>query len=163
VRYVRRLQHCVHGWLSIVAGWRKRNRKVFKVWAISKTSQTMAEEEEKELFISKVFLGTLDEFIRDRDAITAEWNAILARYKQGEDIMDDFRAIQARKPSIFMLIDDIYHKEVELEEKFKVAQVSDEIRTQLQAFKERFAELADEIDLFVLAEIGLSKTKISGV
>ncbi|GEM_PF-628681 len=123
----------------------------------------MVEEEEKERFISKAFLGTLDEFVRDRDAITAEWNAILARYKQGEDVMDDFRAIQVRKPSIFMLIDDIYHKEVELEEKLEVAQVSDETRTQLQAFKERFAELADEIDLFVLAEIGLSKTKISGI
>jgi len=123
----------------------------------------MVEEEEKERFISKAFLGTLDEFVRDRDAITAEWNAILARYKQGEDIMDDFRAIQVRKPSIFMLIDDIYHKEVELEEKLEVAQVSDETRAQLQAFKERFAELADEIDLFVLAEIGLSKTKISGI
>ena len=123
----------------------------------------MVEEEEKERYISKAFLGTLNEFVRDRDAITAEWNAILARYKQGEDIMDDFRAIQVRKPSIFMLIDDIYHKEVELEEKLEVAQVSDETRTQLQAFKERFAELADEIDLFVLAEIGLSKTKISGI
>ncbi|MGC9444655.1 MAG: hypothetical protein ACP5E9_07010 [Candidatus Methanospirareceae archaeon] len=123
----------------------------------------MVEEEEKELFISKAFLGALDEFVRDSDAITAEWDAILARYKQGEDIMEDFRAIQIRKPSIFMLIDDIYHKEVELEEKLKVAQVSDEIRSQLQSFKERFAELADEIDLFVLAEIGLSKTKISGI
>jgi len=123
----------------------------------------MVEEEEKERYISKAFLGTLNEFVRDRDAITAEWNAILARYKQGEDIMDDFRAIQVRKPSIFMLIDDIYHKEVELEEKLEVAQVSDETRAQLQAFKERFAELADEIDLFVLAEIGLSKTKISGI
>ncbi|HDS45903.1 MAG TPA: hypothetical protein ENN68_07430 [Methanomicrobia archaeon] len=119
--------------------------------------------EEKERFISKAFLGTLDEFVRDRDAITAEWNEILARYKQGEDVMEDFRAIQIKKPSIFMLIDDIYHKEIELEEKLKVAQVSDEIRSQLQAFKEQFAELADEIDLFVLAEIGLSKTKISGV
>ncbi len=123
----------------------------------------MAEEEEKELFISKVFLGTLDEFVRNRDAITAEWDAILARHKAGEDITEDLRAIQAEKPSIFVLIDDIYHKEVELEEKLTVAQARDEIRTQLQAFKERFAELADEIDMFVLTEIGLSKTKISGV
>ncbi|MBN1454756.1 MAG: hypothetical protein JW945_00675 [Methanomicrobia archaeon] len=123
----------------------------------------MVEEEERELFISKAFLGTLDEFVRDRDAITAEWNEILARYKECEDIMDDIRAFQIRKPSVFMLIDDIYHKEVELEEKLTIAQVSDEIRTHLQSFKEQFAELADEIDLFVLAEIGLSKTKISGV
>jgi hypothetical protein len=120
-------------------------------------------EDEREQYISQVFLGTLNEFYRDSDAILNEWDAILANYNKGEDIMGDFDKFKSRRPRIFMLIDDIYHKEVDLEDKLDIARIGQEIRDKIREFKDRFAELADEIDMYVLTEIGAASTRIGGI
>jgi len=107
--------------------------------------------------VSKVFLGTLDDFYKESDAIFKECEEILAKFNKGEDIIDDLSAFKAKRPGIFTLIDDIYHKEVDLEDKLEIARIGQEIRDTLLEFKNRFADLADEIDLFVLAELGFNR------
>lgn len=114
-------------------------------------------EEEKVKEASKVFLKTLDSFYTESDAIFKECDAILANYKKGGNITDDLSAFKAKQPGIFALIDDIYHKEVDLEEKLDIARTAEEIRDKIREFKDRFADLADEIDLFVLAELDFSR------
>ncbi len=54
-----------------------------------------------------------------------------------------------------MLIDSIFHKEVELEHKLDMMGVEKEKRDKILEFKERFSDLADEIDILVLGELGL--------
>ncbi len=120
-------------------------------------------EEEEGPFISRVFLKTLDEFLAESDAIFNEWGAILAKYKQDKDVMGDLGEFRARRTRIFVLIDDIYHKEVDLTDKLDAAGVGQDIRDKISEFKDRFAELADEVDMFVLTEIGAASTRIGGM
>lgn len=114
-------------------------------------------EEEKVKEVSRIFLKTLDDFYKESDAIFNECDAILTNYKKGKDITDDLSAFKAKRPAIFALIDDIYHKEVDLEEKLDIAGTREELRGKIREFKDRFADLADEIDLFVLAELDFSR------
>jgi hypothetical protein len=120
-------------------------------------------EEEEGPYISRVFLKTLDEFLAESDAIFNEWGAILAKYKQDKDVMGDLGEFRARRTRIFVLIDDIYHKEVDLTDKLDAAGVGQDIRDKISEFKDRFAELADEVDMFVLTEIGAASTRIGGM
>ncbi|MEA2075313.1 MAG: hypothetical protein U9O85_06220 [Euryarchaeota archaeon] len=114
-------------------------------------------EEEKVKEASRIFLKTLDEFYKESGAIFNECDEILANYKKGGNITDDLSAFKAKRPGIFALIDDVYHKEADLEEKLDIAGTGEEIRDKIREFKDRFADLADEIDLFVLAELGFNK------
>jgi hypothetical protein len=114
-------------------------------------------EEEKVKEVSKIFLKTLDDFYKESDAIFNECNEILTNYKKGGDITDDLSAFKAKRQGIFALIDDIFHKEADLEEKLDIAGTGEETRDKIREFKDRFADLADEIDLFVLVELDFSK------
>ena len=114
-------------------------------------------KEEKVKEVSRIFLKTLDDFYKESDAIFNECDAILANYKKGKNVTDDLSAFKAKRQGIFALIDDVYHKEVDLEEKLDVAGTGNETRDKIREFKDRFADLADEIDLFVLAELDFSK------
>jgi hypothetical protein len=114
-------------------------------------------EEEKMKGVSRTFLKTLDDFYKESDAIFNEFDKILANYKKGRDIMDDLSAFKAKRLGIFTLINDIYYKEVELEDKLNIAGTRKELRDKIREFKDRFADLADEIDLFVLTEFDYSK------
>jgi hypothetical protein len=111
--------------------------------------------EEKE--VSEVFVKTLDTFYRDSEAIFKEFDAILARYKTGEDIVDALREFRIRRSSIFCFIDAIFHKTVELEDKLAKAAIGQEKQAKMHEFKARFGELAEEIDLYVLKEIGVDR------
>ena len=71
--------------------------------------------------------------------------------------MEDIKEFRSKRPGIFMLIYDIFHKEVELEHKLDKARVQKEKRDKLVEFKNRFADLAEEIDLLVLSESGIGK------
>jgi hypothetical protein len=116
----------------------------------------MAEEKE-EVEVSGAFLKTIDTFYKERDAIFNEFDAIRAKYSKGENIIDALREFRLKRASIFTLIDDIFHKEVELEDKLARADIAKEKREKLQEFKDRFADLAEEIDFYVLKEIGLDQ------
>jgi len=116
----------------------------------------MAEENE-EVEVSEVFLKTIDTFFKESNAIFKEFDAIRARYVKGEDIMDALREFRLKRPSIFTLIDAIFHKEVEFEDKLDMADIGKEKREKIQEFKMRFADLAEDIDLYVLREIGVGQ------
>lgn len=113
------------------------------------------EREEKE--VSRVFLRTVDDFYKESDSIFADFDLIRERYLNGEDIMDALQEFRLKRASIFLLIDAIFHKVVDLEDRFERAVVAKEKRDKLQEFKNRFADLADEIDLFVMEEIGVGR------
>jgi len=53
------------------------------------------------------------------------------------------------------LIDDIFHKEVDLKDKLDKAEIGKEKRAKIQEFKTRFADIADEINLYVIRELGV--------
>ncbi|MFZ2071756.1 MAG: hypothetical protein WAV32_09235 [Halobacteriota archaeon] len=108
-------------------------------------------EEEKR--ISATFLGTVAEFYRDWERIFNAFDVILERYSQGEDIETSLKDFKSKNPRIFTLIDDIYHKEVELGDKLDQAKIGQDKRKKMLEFKEKFADLADEIDLLVIAEL----------
>ena len=110
-------------------------------------------EEEK---VPRTLLKAMDEFYRDSDAVFEEFDEILAMYSKGEDIMDDLKEFRSKKPGIFTLIYDIFHKEVELEHKFSKSGVEQEKRDKIEEFKNRFSDLADETDLLILEELGLN-------
>ena len=111
--------------------------------------------EEKE--VSAVFLRTVDEFYKDSDAIFNEFDAIRDAYAKGEDIMDALREVQLNRASIFCLIDAIFHKEVEFEDKLEKAGLAKKKLEKIREFKKRFADLADEINLYVIKEIGVGR------
>jgi ACT domain-containing protein len=113
----------------------------------------MAEDKE----VSEVFLKTLDSFYKESEVIFKEFDAILVRHKQGEDIMDALHEFRIRRSSIFCFIDAIFHKKVEFEDKLAKAEIGKEKQAKLREFKDRFADLAEEIDLFVLKEIGVDR------
>jgi len=111
--------------------------------------------EEKE--VSAVFLRTVDEFYKESDAIFNEFDVIRDAYAKGEDIMGTLREFQLNRASIFCLIDAFFHKEVEFADKLEKAGLAKEKLEKIREFKERFADLADEIDLYVLKEIGVGR------
>ncbi|HID19993.1 MAG TPA: hypothetical protein EYP28_03510 [Methanophagales archaeon] len=112
----------------------------------------MSEEEEK---IPRTFLKALDEFYRNSDVVFKEFDEIQGRYSKGEDIIADLKEFRSKRPGIFMVINNIFHKEVELEDKLERGKIGKEERDKIQEFKDRFSDLADEIDLLVLGELGL--------
>ncbi|MBA5942007.1 MAG: hypothetical protein H0M93_01550 [Methanophagales archaeon] len=112
-------------------------------------------EEKKEKKVSEIFLKTVNSFYKESATIFKECDEILDNYKKGKDITDDLNAFKLRRPSIFALIDGIFHKEVDLEDKLDRAGIEEEKREKMREFKNRFAGLSDEIDLFVLAELGI--------
>ncbi|MBN1761834.1 MAG: hypothetical protein JW878_01975 [Methanomicrobia archaeon] len=111
--------------------------------------------EEKE--VSEIFLKTVDEFCEDSDAIFNEFDVIHEAYKKGEGTMDALREFQLNRASIFCLIDAFFHKEVEFEDKLEKAGLAKKKLDKIREFKKRFADLADEIDLYVLKEIGVGR------
>ena len=113
------------------------------------------EKEEKE--VSAVFLKTVDEFCKDSDTIFKEFDAIRESRVKGEDIMGALQEFRLERASIFLLIDAIFHKEVELEHKLDKAEIAKEKRDKILEFKDRFADLAEDIDLFVMKEIGVGQ------
>jgi len=110
--------------------------------------------EESEEKIPRTFIMRVDDFNRESEAIFNEFEAIKEKYEKGEDVMDDLKRFRSKRPGIFALIDDIYHKEVEFEDKLERARIDDDKKQKMLEFKQRFAELADEIDLLVLGELG---------
>lgn len=112
------------------------------------------EEEEK---VPRTLLKAMDDFYRDSEAVFKEFDEILATYSKGEDIMDDLKTFRSKNPGIFTLIYDSFHKEVELEHKLDKAGIEQEKRDKIEEFKDRFSDLADEMDLLVLEELGLNR------
>ena len=114
------------------------------------------EEKGEEEKVPRTLLKAMDEFYRDREAVFGDFDEILAMYSKGEDIRDDLKEFRSKKPAIFTLIYDIFHKEVELEDKLDKAGIEQEKRDKIAEFKNRFSDLADEIDLLILEELGLN-------
>ncbi|MCW3134748.1 MAG: hypothetical protein N2V78_10515 [Methanophagales archaeon] len=112
-------------------------------------------EEEKEERIPEAFLKTVSDFYKESDTVFKEFDAIRENYSKGEEIMEDLKGFRSKRPGIFGLIYDIFHKEVELEDKLDRAGIEKEKRDKILEFRERFSDLADEIDLLVLGELGL--------
>lgn len=111
-------------------------------------------EEEK---VPRTLLKAMDGFYKDREAVFVEFDEILTKYSKGEDIKDDLKEFRSKKPGIFTLIYDIFHKGVELEDKLDKAGIEQEKRDKIAEFKNRFSDLADEMDLLILEELGLNK------
>lgn len=105
--------------------------------------------------IPEMFLKTISDFYNDSDAIFKEFDEMRDKYMNGQDVMGDFKRFRSKRPSIFLLIYDIFYKEVELEEKLGKPEIEEAKRDKILEFKDRFSDLADEIDLFVLGESGL--------
>lgn len=112
------------------------------------------EEEEK---VPRTLLKAIAGFYKDHEAVFVEFDEILATYSKGEDIRDDLKEFRSKKPGIFTLIYDIFHKEVELEDKLDKAGIEQEKRDKIAEFKNRFSDLADEMDLLILEELGLNR------
>ena len=112
---------------------------------------------EKKKEVPKSILKTVSTFYKESDAIFQEFDEIRSNYLEGRDIMADLKRFRSKMPSIFALIDGIYHKEVELEDKLDRAGVKEEERAKIAEFKTRFSDLADEIDILVLEELGLNR------
>ena len=110
-------------------------------------------DEEK---VPRTLLKAMDGFYKDREAVFEEFDKILATYSKGEDIREDLKEFRSKKPAIFTLIYDIFHKEVELEDKLDKAGIEQEKRDKIAEFKNRFSDLADEMDLLILEELGLN-------
>lgn len=112
-------------------------------------------EETNEKEVSETFLKTVDNFYKESDTIFEEFDAIRENYLKGENIMDELREFRLKKASIFTLIDDIFHKEVDLADKLDKAEIGKEKRDKIQEFKTRFGDIADEINLYVIRELGV--------
>jgi len=112
---------------------------------------------QKKKEVAKNILKTVSKFYKESDAIFKEFDEIRSNYLEGSDIMADLKRFRSKMPSVFALIDGIYHKEVELEDKLDRAGVKEEERAKLAEFKTRFSDLADEIDILVLEELGLNR------
>jgi len=116
----------------------------------------MAEKRE-EREVSEIFLKTVDNFYKESETIFKEFDAIREDYLKGEDIMDALREFGLKRASIFTLIDAIFHKEVDLADKLDKAEIAKEKRDKIIEFKNRFADISDEINLYVIRELGLDK------
>jgi hypothetical protein len=112
-------------------------------------------EEKNEIEVSEVFLKTVDNFYRESSTIFEEFDAIRESYLKGESIMDELHAFRLKRASIFTLIDSIFHKEVDLADKLDKADIAKEKRDKIQEFKTRFADIADEINLYIIRELGV--------
>jgi hypothetical protein len=115
------------------------------------------EEEEKEEKVPEALLKTVSDFYKESDTVFKEFDAIRDNYLKGKDIMEDLKGFRSKRPGIFGLIYDIFHKVVELEDKLDRAGIEKEKKDKIREFKERFSDLADEIDLLVLGELGLGR------
>ncbi|MHC1611304.1 MAG: hypothetical protein ACXQTW_06895 [Candidatus Methanospirareceae archaeon] len=113
--------------------------------------------EAREKGVPARFFKNVDEFYKESEAIFKEFDAIHEKYLRGEDITGALREFRLKRAGIFLLIDAIFHKEAELEEKLEKAEIEREKREKILEFKDRFADLADEIDLFVLEEMGVGQ------
>lgn len=118
---------------------------------------TEEKEEKEEKEVSAVFLKTVDEFCKDSDTIFKAFDVIRESHLKGDEITDALRDFRLARASIFLLVDAIFHKEVELEHKLGKAEVAKEKREKILEFKNRFAALAEDIDLFVMQEIGVGQ------
>ena len=114
----------------------------------------MTEEVDK---VPRTFLKALDDFNRERELVFKAFDEIQDKYSKGEAIVEDLKLFRSKRPGIFMVIDDLFHKEVEVEHKLDQEQVKEEEREILLAFKGRFSNLAEEIDLLVLEELGVGR------
>jgi hypothetical protein len=112
---------------------------------------------EKERKVPEALLKTVNEFYRESDMVFKEFDEIRDSYLKGRAIVEDLKKYRSKKVDIFWLIYDIFHKEVELEDKLDKAGVVKEKRDKILEFKNRFSDLAEEIDLLVLEELGLSR------
>jgi hypothetical protein len=112
-------------------------------------------EEERE--VSKTFLKAVNDFYIESETIFQEFDEMRAKYLKGEDVREDLKQFRSKRLGIFMIIDDIFHKEVDLEDKLNRAHVGKEERDKMLEFKNRFADLADELDLLILTELGLGR------
>ena len=148
-----------HGYASL--GWRShsslKNIFIHHILTLCWCKMMGVEGEESEEKIPRAFITRVDDFNRESEAIFSEFEAIKEKYKRGEDVMADLKQFRSKRPGIFTLIDDLYHKEVEFEDKLERAQIDEDKRQKMLEFKQRFAELADEIDLLVLGELGLER------
>lgn len=116
------------------------------------TEKGEKEEEEK---VPRTLLKAVDDFYKEREAVFREFDEIQEKHLKGEEISGELKRFRSRRVGIFTLIYDIFHKEVDLEEKLDNAGTAEEKRAKIAEFKDRFAVLADEIDLLVLEELGL--------
>jgi len=114
----------------------------------------MTEEVDK---VPRTLLKALSDLNREREIVFKEFDEIQDKYSKGEDIVEDLKRFRIKRPGIFMLIDDIFHKAVEVEHKLDQERVKEEKRAVMQTFKDRFSDLAEEIDLLVLSELGLGR------
>ncbi|MBE0517179.1 MAG: hypothetical protein IBX41_07330 [Methanophagales archaeon] len=112
-------------------------------------------EETNEREVSEIFLKTVDTFYKESSTIFEEFDAIRENYLKGENIMDELHEFRLKRASIFTLIDGIFHKEVDLADKLDKAEIGKEKRAKIQEFKTRFADIADEINLYVIRELGV--------
>lgn len=114
-------------------------------------------EEEKERKVPATLLKTVSEFYRESDMVFKEFDEIRGSYLKGRDVWEDLKKFRSKRVGVFWLIYDIFHKEVELEDKLDGAGVEKEKRDKILEFKNRFSDLAEEIDLLVLEELGVSR------
>jgi hypothetical protein len=114
----------------------------------------MTEEVDK---VPRNFLKALSDFNRKREIVFKEFDEIQDKYSKGEDIVEDLKRFRSKRPDIFTVIDDIFHKAVEVEDKLGRERVKEEEWEVMRAFKDRFSDLAEEIDLLVLGELGLGR------
>ncbi|MGB2841170.1 MAG: hypothetical protein WBC40_01630 [Halobacteriota archaeon] len=114
-------------------------------------------EEEKERKVPATLLKTVSEFYREGDVVFKEFDAIRDSYLKGRDIKEDLKKFRSKRVGVFWLIYDIFHKEVELEDKLDGAGIEKEKRDKILEFKNRFSDLAEEIDILVLEELGVNR------
>ena len=112
-------------------------------------------KEEKE--VSKTFLNAVSDFYTEHKIVFNEFDVMREKHLKGEDIIADLKRFRSKNLGIFTLIDYIFHKEVDLEDKLELAKVDRDVRDKMREFKNRFADLADEIDMLVLVELGLGR------
>jgi hypothetical protein len=110
----------------------------------------MTEEEDK---VPRSFLKALGDLNRERELIFKEFDEIQDKYTKGEDIVEDLKQFKSKRPGIFVVIDDLFHKAVEVEHKLDKERVKEEEREVMWEFKDRFSDLAEAIDLLVLEEL----------
>ena len=103
--------------------------------------------------VPRSFLKALADFNREREIVFKEFDEIQDKYSKGEDIVEDLKQFKSKRPGIFVVIDDIFHKAVEVEHKLDQEQVKEEEREVMREFKDRFSDLAEAIDLLVLEEL----------
>ena len=114
----------------------------------------MTEEMDK---VPRSFLKALGDFNRERELIFKEFDEIQDKYTKGEDIVEDLKQFKSKRPGIFVVIDDLFHKSVEVEHKLDKERVKEEEREVMREFKDRFSDLAEAIDLLVLEELVASR------